>query len=87
MSKNDEIKRLKEKIEELEFQKDFQQDIIADMELITGIDMSKKSLPKSLAEEIEQKKKKRLKENGSMDVLGLVNKPSTKDSKLRKNSK
>lgn len=87
MSKNDEIKRLKEKIEELEFQKDFQQDIIADMELITGVDMSKKSLPKSLAEEIEQKKKNRLKENGSMDVLGLVNKPSTKDSKLRKNSK
>ena len=37
MSKNDEIKKLKEKIEELEFQKDFQQDIIADMELITGV--------------------------------------------------
>ena len=45
MSKNDEIKKLKEKIEELEFVKDFQQDIIADMELITGVDMSKKSLP------------------------------------------
>ena len=40
MSKNDEIKKLKEKIEELEFQKDFQQDIIADMELIIGVDMS-----------------------------------------------
>jgi len=40
MSKNKEIKKLKEKIEELEFQKDFQQDIIADMELITGVDMS-----------------------------------------------
>ncbi|WP_199269884.1 helix-turn-helix domain-containing protein [Algibacter sp. L1A34] len=53
MSKNDEIKKLKEKIEELEFQKDFQQDIIADMELITGVDMSKKSLPKTLAKEIE----------------------------------
>jgi len=48
MSKNNEIKKLKEKIEELEFQKDFQQDIIADMELITGVDMSKKSLPKTL---------------------------------------
>ena len=46
MSKKDEIKRLKERIEELEFQKDFQQDIIADMELITGVDMSKKSLLK-----------------------------------------
>jgi len=33
MSKKDEIKKLKEKIEELEFVKDFQQDVIADMEL------------------------------------------------------
>ena len=87
MSKNDEIKRLKEKIEELEFQKDFQQDIIADMELITGVDMSKKSLPKTLAKEIELKKKARIKENGSMDVLGLVNKPSTNDSKHNKSKK
>lgn len=79
MSKNNEIKKLKEKIEELEFQKDFQQDIIADMELITGVDMSKKSLPKTLAKEIELKKKKRIRENGSMDVLGYLNKPSTKD--------
>ena len=69
MSKNNEIKKLKEKIEELEFQKDFQQDIIADMELITGVDMSKKSLPKTLAKEIELKKKQRIRENGSMDVL------------------
>ena len=69
MSKNDEIKKLRERIEELEFVKDFQQDIIADMELITGVDMSKKSLPKTLAKEIEQKKKQRIRENGSMDVL------------------
>lgn len=87
MSKNDEIKKLKERIEELEFQKDFQQDIIADMELITGVDMSKKSLPKTLAKEIEQKKKQRIKENGSMDVLGYLNKPFTKDSKHSKNKK
>ena len=87
MSKNDEIKRLKEKIEELEFQKDFQQDIIADMELITGVDMSKKSLPKTLVKEIELKKKQRIKENGSMDVLGYLNKPFTKDSKRNKNNK
>ena len=87
MSKNDEIKKLKEKIEELEFQKDFQQDIIADMELITGVDMSKKSLPKTLAKEIELKKKARIKENGSMDVLGYLNKPFTKDSKPNKNNK
>ena len=64
MSKRDEIKKLKEKIQELEFVKDFQQDIIADMELITGVDMSKKSLPKTLADEIQKKKQNRLKENG-----------------------
>ena len=87
MSKNDEIKKLKEKIEELEFQKDFQQDIIADMELITGVDMSKKSLPKTLAKEIEKKKKDRIKENGSMGVLGSLNKLSTKDLKSKKNNK
>ena len=51
------------------------------MKLITGVDMSKKSLPKTLVKEIERKKKDRIKENGSMDVLGLVNKPSAKDSK------
>ena len=64
MSKKDEIKKLKERIEELEFVKDFQQDIIADMELITGVNMSKKSLPKPLADEIEKKKQGRIKENG-----------------------
>ena len=84
MSKNDQIKKLMERIEELEFVTDFQQDIIADMEIITGVDMSKKSLPKTLAKEIELKKKNRLKENGSMDVLGLVNKPSTKGLKHKK---
>ncbi|WP_067149468.1 helix-turn-helix domain-containing protein [Pseudotamlana agarivorans] len=86
MSKNDEIKKLKEKIEELEFVKDFQQDIIADMELITGVDMSKKSLPKTLAKEIERKKKDRIKENGSTNVLGSLNKLSTKDNKPNKNN-
>jgi transposase len=86
MSKNDEIKKLKEKIEELEFVKDFQQDIIADMELITGVDMSKKSLPKSLAKEIELKKKNRLKQNGSISALESLNKPITKGSKPNKNN-
>jgi transposase-like protein len=87
MSKQDEIKKLKERIEELEFVKDFQQDIIADMELITGVDMSKKSLPKTLAKEIELKKKNILKENGSISALGSVNKPSTKDSKPNKSNR
>jgi transposase len=87
MSKLDEIKKLKERIEALEFIKDFQQDIIADMELITGVDMSKKSLPETLAKEIELKKKNRLKENGSINVLGLVNKPFTKDVNHKKSNK
>jgi transposase-like protein len=84
MSKLEEIKKLKERIEALEFIKEFQQDIIADMEIITGVDLSKKSLPKTLAKEIELKKKNRLKENGSINVLELVNKPSTKDVKYKK---
>jgi hypothetical protein len=45
----------------LEFIKGFQQDIIADIEIITGLDLHKKSLPKIVAKEIEIKKKNRLK--------------------------
>lgn len=57
MSKNQEIKKLKERIEELEFVKDFQQDVIADFENITGEHLSKKYLPGALAKEIEKKRK------------------------------
>ena len=57
MSKNDEIKKLKEKIEELTFVKEFQQEIIAEMELETGLNYAKKSLPETLAKEIEKKKR------------------------------
>ncbi|MGI8635609.1 MAG: hypothetical protein ACR2KZ_09425 [Segetibacter sp.] len=56
MSKNDEIKKLKERIEELEFIKELQQDIIVDFEEITGEDLSKKYLPEALRKEIEKKK-------------------------------
>ncbi len=84
MSKLDEIKKLKEKVEELEFVKDFQQDIIADMEIITGVDLSKKSLPKTLAKEIALKKKNLLKSSGYINVLGLANKLTTKDLKHKK---
>jgi|SRR5215212_53411 len=58
MSKNDEIKKLKERIEELEFIKDLQQDIIVDFEKVTGEEFSKKYLPETLANEIARKKKK-----------------------------
>jgi len=57
MNKNQELKKLKEKIEELEFIKELQQDIIADFEVTTGQDIAKKSLPETLVKEIEKKKR------------------------------
>jgi transposase-like protein len=58
MSKDQEIKKLRERIEELEFIKDFQQDMIVEFEKITGEELSKKFLPEHLAQEIQRKKKK-----------------------------
>lgn len=58
MSKDKELKKLKLRIEELEFIKDFQQDLIAEYEIETGDLKSKKYLPEQLAKEIEQKRKK-----------------------------
>jgi transposase len=58
MNTDKEIKKLKQRIEELEFIKDFQQDLIVEYELETGDLKSKKYLPEQLAKEIEQKKKK-----------------------------
>lgn len=57
MSKNAEIKKLKERIQELEFIKELQQDIIIDFEKTTGEELSKKLLPDALANEIARKKK------------------------------
>ena len=57
MSKNDKIKKLEERIEELEFIKEFQQDIIADFENITGEHLSKKFLPEALSKQIEKKRR------------------------------
>lgn len=68
MSKNDEIKKLRERIEELEFVKDFQQDVIADFENITGELLSKKYLPEALAKEIEKKRLSLSKQNGSINA-------------------
>lgn len=59
MSLEQENKKLRERLEELEYIKDFQQDIIVEFEKVTGKELSKKFLPKHLANEI-QKKKKRL---------------------------
>jgi hypothetical protein len=58
MSKNDELKKLRQKVEELEFIKDFQQDLIIEFEKVTGEELSKKYLPVHLANEIQKKKKK-----------------------------
>ena len=68
MSKNQEIKKLKDRIEELEFIKDFQQIIIADFEVSTNLDFAKKSLPEALVKEIEKKKRDLLKQNGSTNA-------------------
>ena len=68
MSKNQELKKLKDRIEELEFIKDFQQMIIADFEVSTNLDFAKKSLPETLLKEVEKKKKDLLKSNGSPNV-------------------
>lgn len=58
MSKEQEIKKLRERIEELEFIKDFQQDMIVEFEKVTGEELSKEFLPGHLAQEIQRKKKK-----------------------------
>ncbi|MCZ8198704.1 MAG: helix-turn-helix domain-containing protein [Flavobacterium sp.] len=68
MSKNDELKKLRQRIEELEFVKDFQQDIIADFENITGEHLSKKYLPEALAKEIEKKRLNLSKQSGSINA-------------------
>ncbi len=61
MSKDQEIKKLKEQIEELKFVKEFQQDMIVEFENFTGQELSKKYLPEYLANEIQRKKKKLIK--------------------------
>lgn len=58
MSKEQEIKKLREEKEELKLIKDFQQDLIAEFERVTGKELSKELLPKHLANEIQKKKKK-----------------------------
>jgi len=61
MSKDQELKKLREDNEMLRFVKDFQQDMIVEFEKITGQELSKKFLPEHLANEIQRKKKKRSK--------------------------
>ena len=58
ISKDDEIRKLKTKIEDLEGVKAFQQELIIEFESVTGEELSKKYLPGWLANEIQRKKKK-----------------------------
>jgi len=58
VNKDLEIKKLKERIETLEFIKEFQQDLIVEFEKVTGEELSKKYLPEHLTNEIQRKKKK-----------------------------
>jgi transposase-like protein len=57
MSLEKELKKLRTRNEELEFVKDFQQHLIANYELVTGQELSKKYLPEQLWKEIQRKKK------------------------------
>ena len=58
ISKDDQIRKLKEKIEDLECVKEFQQDLIIEFEKVTGEELSKKFLPDWLNNEIQRKRKK-----------------------------
>jgi len=58
MSLEQENKELRERVEELEFVKDFQQDLIVEFEKVTGRALSKKFLPEHLSIEIEKKKRR-----------------------------
>ena len=51
MSLQDENKKLKEKLQELQWIKEFQQDVIIEFERVTGKELSKKFLPEKLANE------------------------------------
>lgn len=56
MSLQQENKKLREENEELKFIKDFQQDLIAEFEKVTGKELSKEFLPEHLVKEIQKKK-------------------------------
>jgi hypothetical protein len=56
MEKDKELKRLQKRIQELEWVKEFQQDLIIEFEKTTGKELSKKFLPGYLAKEIKRKK-------------------------------
>jgi hypothetical protein len=58
ISKDDQIKKLKDRVTDLEGIKEFQQELIVDFENITGEELSKKYFPDWLANEIQRKKKK-----------------------------
>lgn len=59
MEKDKELKALKKRIQELEWIKEFQQDLIVEFEKTTGKELSKKFLPEYIAKEIKRKKHSR----------------------------
>jgi len=59
MGQNKEIRKLKDKIEALEFLKEIQQEMIIDLEDKTGNHELKKRLPEQLIKEIELRRKQR----------------------------
>ena len=59
MEKDKDLKKLQKRIQELEWIKDFQQDLIVEFEKTTRKELSKKFLPEYLAKEIKRKKHSR----------------------------
>jgi transposase-like protein len=53
-----ENKKLRDRIEELECVTDFQKDLIANFEIVTGKELSKKYLPEHLSNEIQKRKRR-----------------------------
>ena len=70
MSLEKENKKLRKRNEELECIKEFQQDLIAEFERVTGKELSKKFLPGYLSDEIQKRKKKLSKRSISTKYSG-----------------
>jgi len=70
MSLEQENRKLRERIGELEFVKDFQQDLIVEFEKVTGKELSKKFLPEHLSDEIQKKKQRLSKQSISIRYSG-----------------
>ena len=70
ISREKEMQKLGERIEELEFIKEIQQELIVEFEKVTGKELSKKYFPEPLSDEIQKKKKMLSKKSISIKCSG-----------------